>query len=125
MTNPQITKASSAIQNGASQDDKLIAACCEVQQLDMAIAALFDKLEDPCERREYRDLENRRLAAIEILATTPAQSREGIIAKAKALGHRMLAEDPDRHVEVGMSLADDVLRYLKIDARDEAAAYSD
>jgi hypothetical protein len=53
MTSLQPTKAS-RIKSQPAQDDKLIAASCEMRQLDQAIAALFDKFEDPCGRREAR-----------------------------------------------------------------------
>jgi hypothetical protein len=61
-------------------------------------------------RSDYRRADARRDKALAILATTPAQSWSGILAKASVLQERSLIEDWTRHGKIATSLADDLLR---------------
>lgn len=93
-------------------DAELVTAHRNLELLNLAIAALCKKFGDDMDRqRSYWTAENRRDDALERLATTPARSPDGMMAKAKAL------QQPDmkyshHYAAVAASLADDVLRHF-------------
>lgn len=97
----------------SAADSQLVTAVREIQILDLRIQELHDKFGDDADGRDdYHEMEARRDEVLEILATIPARSHEGLVAKAEALTQRRLIEDFERHGAVASSLADDVLRYF-------------
>jgi hypothetical protein len=61
-------------------------------------------------RHDYQSLESKWSAVLDLLATTPAVSPKGMIAKAAALMHHAVEEDLERHRDIATSLALDVLK---------------
>ena len=55
----------------------------------------------------------RRDEVLDGLATVPARSEEGMMAKAAALNERGLIDDYQGHGEIAVSLPDDVRRYFR------------
>src|SRR6266403_1561234 len=66
--------------------------------------------EDRQTHQGYHDAEDARYEAIDRLIETPAQSWQGIRAKAAALKMRPIQEDPDVMDALAESLVDDVLQ---------------
>jgi hypothetical protein len=84
-----------------------------IRDADFAIERLHDKHGDDAESREdYTDADGKRWDAIDILATKPARSSNGLVAKAEVLTDRRLSEDFTSHGRIATSLGEDVLRYF-------------
>ena len=60
----------------------------------------------------YQDVEDRRFAVLAAIASTPAETQAGIVAKARVLKSRGVVEDYTATGEISASMADDVLRLL-------------
>jgi hypothetical protein len=65
-------------------------------------------------RDDYQSLESEWSTTLELLATTPAVSPKGMIAKAAALMHHAVGEDVDRHHDIAISLALDILKHFSV-----------
>jgi hypothetical protein len=109
-------KRKGAVTAKKNPDAKLTAASSKVVSADIAIQRFHDE-HKPGEpeadtRQDYQQVRDQRLEYLEILATVPARSWAGITAKAKALTQRSLMEDEGRRREIGVSLANDVLRHF-------------
>jgi hypothetical protein len=97
--------------NWPEVDGDLRQACEDMMARDQAIASLHKAHGDDADSRDdYRELEQLRDECLTTLIDTAASSMVGIFAKATALQHRQLIEDPDMHQEVALSLAKDLVR---------------
>ena len=77
---------------------------------DAAIAGLYKAFGDDADSREdYADLEEKRDECIATLIDVSASSMAGIQAKAAALRLKAMIEDYDRHQQIAVSLADDLV----------------
>jgi hypothetical protein len=95
------------------KDLDLINATCDMHKGDAAINHLHDKYGDDADSREdYHQLNAERDTALETLRSRRAHTSNGTIAKAEAVSEKILSEDYDRHGEIAVSLAADVLRYF-------------
>jgi hypothetical protein len=98
-----------------SSDLELATAYRDLVEFDRVIDELYSKFpgkELDEGKNEFEEADKRRETALQTLATIPAKSPEGMIAKAKALKAASIVEDYDRQAAIAMSLADDVLRYF-------------
>jgi hypothetical protein len=94
-------------------DLELTTAHRDLLELDHAIAQLYNRLGDTIDGDpDFLHAEEWRGAALERLATVPAVSPAGLVAKAKALTTLSLTEDPDRTSAIAASLADDVIKHF-------------
>ena len=94
-------------------DAQLVTAHRRLELLDLTIAALCKKFGDDVDgQHPYWTAENRRDGALERLATIPARSPDGMVAKARALKAVSVADDIDRQAAIATSLAGDVVRYF-------------
>jgi hypothetical protein len=93
-------------------DLELVTAYRELQSSDLALVRLYKQLGDDADsKRPYRAAEDRRDDALEALASIPAGSPDGMIAKARAL-QQPDVEYSNYYAAIAASLADDVLRYF-------------
>jgi hypothetical protein len=80
---------------------------------DVAIDDLHKNHGDDADSREDdARVADQRWDAIDVLATKPARSPQGLVAKAEAVSTRRLFDDFACHQRVATSLAEDVLRYF-------------
>ena len=95
-------------------DLELANAYRDLVEFDRVIDELYSKFPDKEleGKNEFEEADKRRETALQSLATIPAESPEGMIAKAKALKAASLVEDYDPQAAIAVSLADDVLRYF-------------
>ena len=97
-----------------SSDLELATAYRDLVEFDRVIDELYSKFpgKELEGKNEFEEADKRRETALQNLATIPAESPEGMIAKAKALKAASIVEDYDRQAAIAVSLADDVLRYF-------------
>ncbi|MGY3494187.1 hypothetical protein [Bradyrhizobium sp. USDA 4502] len=91
-------------------DAALVDAAAGVAALDEALLAFLDANEDDDkadQRPEYEAMESQRAAHIETLATVPAVSTAGLLAKA-----RTMLFDQFARTDIAWSLAEDMERVL-------------
>ena len=91
-------------------DGELRQASEDIVEIDAAIERLHKKYGEAADSRDdYHELEARRDDAIGTLISVPASSMVGIKAKAAALQIGELFDDYERHQEIAVSLADDLI----------------
>ena len=89
-----LSVASNANADPAAADAELTEALSNVRALDLAIEELQEKFGDDADQRiDYGELESRQYDALDVLATVPARSKEGMTAKAAALNERTVIGD--------------------------------
>jgi hypothetical protein len=97
----------------STTDSGLRKARDEIQVADATIDQLYKLHGDEADGRDdFLQTEAQRDKAIEVLATVPATSQHGMIAKAQVLSEKSLIGDWQWHGKIAVSLATDVLRYF-------------
>jgi hypothetical protein len=100
-----------------AKDLHLSNAVYDVENCDSAIDRLHDKFGDDADSRDdYHGLEDERDVALDVLRSKRARTSNGMVAKARAVSDRRLAEDHKRHGAIATSLANDVLRHFGAEA---------
>jgi hypothetical protein len=95
----------------STTDTELRKARDEMQVADATIDQLHKLHGNEADGRDdYLQTEAQRDEALDVLATVPATSQHGMIAKAQALSEKRLIEDWQGHGKIAVSLASDVLR---------------
>jgi hypothetical protein len=96
--------------NWPQVDGELRQAFDDIVEMDAAIATLHKQHGDDADSRDdYLECQDMRDDAIATLIDVRASSTAGIMAKASALQLKVLFEDYERHQEIALSLADDLI----------------
>jgi hypothetical protein len=96
--------------NWPQVDGELRQAFDDLVATDLALSSLHKAFGDDADSRdEYMKFEERRDDIIATLIGVPALSMAGVQAKASALRHKVMIEDFDRHQQIAVSLADDLI----------------
>jgi len=94
----------------SDSDVELVEAAAGLDSTDRAIEDMHKKHGDDADSRDdYHALEETRDEHIATLITVPATSTVGIQAKASVLRSQRMIEDYNRHQQVAVSLAEDIL----------------
>jgi hypothetical protein len=106
-----VASTKSAIALSVQTDEELVQAAYDLPATDQALRDLCKTFgDDADEREDYLALEDRRDEIIATLITVSAKSMTGIQAKSVCVRLRTLIEDYERHRQVAVSLADDLLQ---------------
>lgn len=94
----------------AGSDEAIVAAANALFRTDEAIDQFLKRHGDKADEMQDRwDLEDKRNQFIAVLIETPAQTPNGIQAKAAVLRDARMIEDTDQHQQISVSLADDLI----------------
>lgn len=109
--------------NWPHADAELLSASVELTTLDLGIDGYLTKHPDALEETdpEFKALEDRRWAVLDLLASTPAHTVEGMRVKAEALELKPILDDHETMGAIAASLADDVRRLTDFDRAERAA----
>jgi hypothetical protein len=109
-TSLPVASPSSATALPLRTDEELVQAAYDLQSADRTIRDLYESYgDDMDECDDFLAIEDRRDDVIATLITVPSKSMTGVQAKAVCVQLKTLIED-DRHREVAVSLANDILQ---------------